>query len=178
MNICVFCGSGSGNDPVFIEAARELGTHMAKEGHGLVYGGADIGLMGAIADAVLAGGGTVIGIIPSFLFDREIAHRGISELIVVGSMHERKKRMAEKADAFVALPGGWGTLDELAEILTWKQLHLISAPVAILNTAGYYDHLLAAMKEMVAKGFLSSDNLTGVQVSASPSELLASLSRG
>jgi len=178
MEICVFCGSGTGNKPEFSEAARELGALMGQQGHGLVYGGADIGLMGTLADAVLAGGGTVTGIIPSFLFEREIAHRGITELIVVGTMHERKMRMAQKAEAFVALPGGWGTLDELAEILTWKQLRLVSAPVAILNTEGFYDHLLSAMHGMVENGFLSAENLQSLMVFNNPSDLLASLSRG
>ena len=175
MNLCVFCGSGAGNLPAFKEAAQNLGKLIGLGGHQLVYGGADIGLMGALADSVLAHGGQVTGIIPAFLFEKEIAHRGISNLIVVDSMHERKMRMAERADVFIALPGGWGTLDELAEILTWKQLHLIQAPVGLLNTVGFYDPLLEAMKTMCRHGFLKIENLNQLVVAASPEDLMKKL---
>ncbi|MBM3177314.1 MAG: TIGR00730 family Rossman fold protein [Bacteroidetes bacterium] len=177
MNICVFCGSSDGVGTAYLEAAKELGRLMAENGHRLIYGGADIGLMGSIADAVLDGGGEVTGIIPSFLFDKEIAHRKISQLMVVGSMHERKKRMAELADAFVALPGGWGTLEELAEILTWKQLHLISKPALVLNTQGFFNSLLDFMKHSSQEGFLQEDNLKQILVAGSPAEVLTLLQK-
>src|SRR5688572_20085362 len=132
MNICVFCGSSVGLKPEYGEAAKQLAILMVKHGHSLVYGGGNVGLMGVLADTVLEHKGEVIGIIPDFLVQREVGHRGISRLEVVSSMHERKKRMADLADSFIALPGGWGTLDELAEILTWKQLGLIEQPVGVL----------------------------------------------
>ena len=175
MNICIFCGSSPGKNPIYIQDARDLGRLIATKGHGVVYGGANIGLMGAIADAVLEHGGKVTGVIPAFLVDYEIAHRGISELIVVGSMHDRKKRMADHADAFIAMPGGWGTLDELAEMLTWKQLHLISKPIGILNTNGFFDPLLQAMKQMADEGFLKHEQLDMLVVRNRPDALLAAL---
>lgn len=175
MNLSVFCGSGTGNLPAFKAAAQEFGRLIGSGGHQLTYGGADIGLMGILADAVLANGGHVTGIIPSFLFEKEIAHRGISELIVVDSMHERKLRMAEHADGFVALPGGWGTLDELAEILTWKQLHLIQAPVGLLNIEGFYDPLLETMRKMCTHGFLKPENFDQLLVATTPEELMKKL---
>ena len=153
-------------------AARELGTLMAKAGHELIYGGANIGLMGAVADAVLAEGGYVTGVIPGFLVEHEIAHRGISELIVVSSMHERKKRMAELTDAFLALPGGWGTLEELAEMLTWNQLRVMHKPVGLLNTLNFFDPLLASMQTMVKEGFLKSENLAELRVWSAPADVL------
>src|SRR5262245_24522794 len=131
MNLCVFCGSSRGNSPVYEAAAQELGRLMANEGHTLVYGGGNVGLMGVLADSVLQHQGEVIGVIPDFLLRREVGHRGITRLEVVGTMHERKKRMADISEAFIAMPGGWGTLDELAEILTWKQLGLIDQPISI-----------------------------------------------
>ena len=172
MKICVFCGSSSGNDPAYIAAARELGTLMAKAGHELIYGGANIGLMGAVADAVLAEGGYVTGVIPGFLVEHEIAHRGISELIVVNSMHERKRRMAELTDAFLALPGGWGTLEELAEMLTWNQLRVMRKPIGLLNTLNFFDPLLASMQTMVREGFLKSENLAELRVWSAPADVL------
>src|SRR4051812_13461102 len=125
MNICVFCGSSIGTNPVFSEAAKELGRLLAISNHTLVYGGGNVGLMGVLADSVLDNNGNVIGVIPDFLLQREVGHRGLTRLEVVSSMHERKHRMADLSHAFIAMPGGWGTLDELAEILTWKQLGLI-----------------------------------------------------
>ena len=172
MKICVFCGSSSGNNPAYIAAAREFGTLLAKAGHELIYGGANIGLMGAVADAVLAEGGYVTGVIPGFLVEHEIAHRGISELIVVNSMHERKKRMADLTDAFLALPGGWGTLEELAEMLTWNQLRVMRKPIGLLNTLNFFDPLLASMQTMVKEGFLKSENLAELRVWSTPADVL------
>ncbi len=172
MNICVFCGSGMGRNPIYADAARTLGRLMAQHQSTLIYGGGNIGLMGTVADAVMAGGGKVIGVIPDFLMQKEVGHKGLTQLEVVGSMHERKRRMADLADAFVALPGGWGTLDELAEILTWRQLGLVKAPVAILNTNHYFDTLLKQMEVMVIEGFLSAQNFADVLVADTPETLL------
>jgi len=176
MNICVFCGSGTGRNPVYAEAARALGKLMVQNHSTLIYGGGNIGLMGIVADAVMADGGKVIGVIPDFLMQKEVGHKGLTQLEVVGSMHERKRRMADLANAFVALPGGWGTLDELAEILTWRQLGLVKAPVAILNTNHYFDTLLKQMEVMVTEGFLSSQNLADLLVTETPETLLAQIS--
>jgi len=152
--LCVFCGSSPGSDPVFADAARMLGRALAEAGIGLVYGGGRAGLMGVIADAALAAGGEVIGVIPQALVDRELAHRGCTTLHVVDSMHTRKAMMAELADGFVALPGGIGTLEELFEVWTWAQLGDHAKPVALLNVAGFYDTLTAFLGEIEAKGFL------------------------
>jgi uncharacterized protein (TIGR00730 family) len=175
MNICVFCGSSHGNNPIYADAARQLGILIATQNHTLVYGGGNVGLMGIVADAVLEKKGHVIGVIPDFLVQREVGHRGISQLEIVPSMHDRKKRMADLAHAFVTLPGGWGTLDETAEILTWKQLELIQQPVGILNTNGFFDTLLQQMSLMTREGFLKPDNLNSVKVSNTPEELLTLL---
>jgi len=157
-NITVFCGSSNGNNPVFRETAYKLGAELASKGIGLIYGGAKVGLMGATADAVLAGGGKVIGVIPAFLKSVEIAHEKITELIVVTSMHQRKAKMDELSDGIIALPGGFGTLEELFEMLTWGQLGLHKKPVGILNTEGYYDSLIALTNQMVETGFLKQQN--------------------
>lgn len=175
MNICVFCGSSSGNDPVFKKTAQELGQLISKSNSTLIYGGANIGLMGIIADEVLSTNGSVIGVIPDFLMKREVGHPGLTKLEIVGTMHERKKRMAELTDVFVAIPGGWGTLDELAEILTWKQLGLINQPIGILNIDSFFDALLEQMKTMVEKGFLDRDNFSSVKSANNPQMLLTSL---
>lgn len=175
MNICVFCGSSFGNNPVYTHAAKELGHNIATGNHTLIYGGGKVGLMGVIADAALAANGKVIGVIPKFLLDREVGHSGLTSLEIVPSMHERKKRMADLSDAFVAIPGGWGTLEELAEILTWKQLGLIAQPVAVLNINRFFDPLLTQMKSMVAEGFLREENLLSIKSSDSPAKLLAAL---
>lgn len=156
MRIAVFCGSRHGTKPEYAEAARGFGRLLAERGIGLVYGGGSVGLMGEVADAVLAGGGEVIGAIPEFLSGREIAHAGLTRLHVVESMHARKALMAELADAFVALPGGIGTLEELTEIFTWAQLRLHAKPCGLLNVAGYYDGLLGFLGSMVAEQFLST----------------------
>ena len=175
MNICVFCGSSTGFNSVYADAARELGHLLATQGHTLVYGGGNIGLMGIVADAVLEKKGRVIGVIPDFLMQKEVGHRGLTELEIVPSMHERKKRMADLSDSFIAMPGGWGTLDETAEILTWKQLGLIQQSVGILNVNGFFDTLLLQMNLMVQEGFLNPSNLQFVQVSSSPKQLLSQL---
>ncbi|MEJ0054276.1 MAG: TIGR00730 family Rossman fold protein [Bacteroidota bacterium] len=175
MNICIFCGSSTGTDVAYANAARETGKLLADAGHTLVYGGGNVGLMGIIADSFLENGGKVIGVIPDFLLKREVGHRGLTELIVVNSMHERKKKMADLSDIFIALPGGWGTLDELAEILTWRQLGLIDQPIGLLNTDLFFSALVSQMKIMAEKGFLPSANLNFLFVEKSPSKLLTML---
>lgn len=175
MNVCVFCGSSSGFSRIYAEAAKALALALCNSGHTLVYGGGDVGLMGILADTVLDNGGEVIGVIPDFLVKREVAHKGLTKLEIVDSMHARKKRMADLADAFIAMPGGWGTLDELAEILTWKQLNLIHHPIGILNTNNFFDLLLSQMNLMVSEGFLKSENLSTLKVSSSPTALLLEL---
>jgi len=156
--LCVFCGSSAGTDPVYREMATALGDAMAERAIELVYGGGEVGLMGVLADTVLARGGRVIGVIPKGLFSREIAHRGVSELHEVATMHERKTLMYDLSDAFVALPGGLGTLEELAEVTTWAQLGLHAKPVALLDVAGFWDPLVAQLDRMVDAGFLKPAN--------------------
>ena len=153
-SVCVFCASSNGVDPIFLEAAQALGRAIAERGWRLVYGGADVGLMGAMADAAMAHGGSVTGVIPHSLAEREIAHRGLTELVETGSMHERKAEMARRADAFLVLPGGLGTLDELCEILTWRLLGIHEKPVVLINIAGYWDAFLGLLDGAVAAGFL------------------------
>lgn len=154
MHLCVFCGSSSGRHPQYAAAAAELGATLAHRGIALVYGGSRIGLMGALADAALAHGGRVIGVMPQNLMRREVAHHGLSELQIVETMHARKQRMAELADGFVALPGGMGTLEELTEILTWAQLGLHAKPVGLLNVADYFSPWLAFLDHAVEQRFL------------------------
>lgn len=175
MNVCVFCGSSTGTNSIYSKAAQELGSLLALNGHTLVYGGGNIGLMGIIADTVMEKGGEVIGVIPGFLVEKEVGHHGLTKLEIVDTMHVRKMRMAELSQTFIALPGGWGTLDETAEILTWKQLGLITQPVGILNTNGFFDTLLAQMDHMTKEGFLKPSNLDFVKVSDSPENLLSIL---
>jgi uncharacterized protein (TIGR00730 family) len=175
MNVCIFCGSASGTKIDYADAAKEVGALLFNSKSSLIYGGGNIGLMGIVADEVMNLGGHVIGVIPDFLLQREVAHKGITQLEVVSSMHERKRRMADLADAFIAMPGGWGTLDELAEILTWKQLGLIHASVGLLNTQGYFNPLIQQMKLMVEEGFLQSKNLEQLKISESPRQLLNQL---
>jgi uncharacterized protein (TIGR00730 family) len=175
MNICVFCGSATGVNPVYAETARELGMLLAKSSHSLIYGGGNIGLMGILADSVLENGGEVVGVIPDFLLKREVGHRGVSRLEIVESMHHRKKRMADLADAFIAMPGGWGTLDELAEILTWRQLGIINQPIGLLNINQYFNPLLEQMRTMVRDGFLRADNVEFLCVEKSAGELIKML---
>lgn len=153
--LCVYCGSSSGKHPEYIEQARAFGAEMARRGIALVYGGGKVGLMGTVADAVLAGGGKVIGVIPRQLVEREVAHIGLTELVVVETMHQRKTRMFELSDAFVALPGGFGTMDEMFEMLTWAQLGLHRYPCAFLNVRGYYNPLRGMVDHMVDEGFIT-----------------------
>jgi uncharacterized protein (TIGR00730 family) len=153
--LCVFCGSSFGINPVYVEETIRFGRIMAEKGIGLVYGGGNTGLMGTLADAVLQHGGRVTGVIPSKLVERERAHNNLTTLHIVNSMHERKAMMAELSDGFVALPGGLGTFDEFCEILTWNQLGFISKPTGILNTSGYYDHLISQIEFSAEEGFIS-----------------------
>jgi uncharacterized protein (TIGR00730 family) len=159
-SVCVFCASSDGVDPIFLEAARALGQTIAKRGWQLVYGGAHVGLMGAMADAAMAAGGSVTGVIPRALVEREIAFRGLTELIETGSMHERKAEMARRADAFLVLPGGLGTLDEMCEMLTWSLLGIHQKPIVLVNTGGYWDAFLGMLDAAVNAGFLRSAHRT------------------
>jgi uncharacterized protein (TIGR00730 family) len=153
---CVFCGSSSGSRPGYAAAAASLARHLTAQGIGIVYGGGRTGLMGTLADAALEAGGEVIGIMPDLLVEREVAHHGLSDLRVVGSMHERKALMAELSDAFIALPGGFGTFEEFCEVVTWTQLGLHSKPCGLLNVESYYDPLLALFDHAMAEGFLKA----------------------
>jgi uncharacterized protein (TIGR00730 family) len=173
--LCVFCGSSVGARPAYLDAARALGAAAAERGIGIVYGGARVGLMGAVADAALAAGGTVVGVIPAALVDREIAHPGLTELHVVASMHERKAKMAALADAFVALPGGIGTLEELFEIWTWAHLGVHAKPCAVLDVAGFWSPLLAALDGMVTEGFVRRDVRDILIHAHTPDELFSQL---
>lgn len=170
--ICVYCGANPGNDPAFQAAAQELAQELAQRGLGLVYGGASVGLMGILADTMLAAGGEVIGVIPRVLVDREVAHPGLTELHQVDSMHQRKATMAELADGFIALPGGFGTLEELFEMLTWGQLGLHRKPCGLLNINGYYQGLVDFLDHAVAAGLLMEDNRRMLLQSEQPSQLL------
>ena len=163
----VYCGSATGNNPAFLAEARTLGTAIAAAGLGMVYGGASVGLMGATADAALAGGAEVIGVLPAVLAGREIAHPGLTELERVPTMHKRKARMTELADAFLILPGGYGTLDELMESVTWAQLGLHAKPCILINTAGYWDGLLGFLDSAVVAGFVKKKNRDLMRVAAS-----------
>ncbi len=170
--LCVYCGSSSGTGDDYVSAARELGKLLLQQEIGLVYGGASLGIMGIIADTVLAGGGNVTGIIPQALHGKEIAHEGLTELHVVDSMHERKSLMAVLSDGFVAMPGGFGTLEEIIEIITWGQLGFHDKPCGLLNVAGYFDHLLAFLDHSAAQGFLHPQHRDMLLVASTPAELL------
>jgi uncharacterized protein (TIGR00730 family) len=170
--MCVFAGSNSGTRPAYLEAARALGRTLADRGLGVVYGGARVGLMGALADAALAAGTEVIGVIPESLVTKEVAHGGLTKLHVVTSMHERKAMMASLSEGFVALPGGWGTLEELFEVLTWGQLGLHRKPCGMLNAAGYFDPLLAFLDHAVEEGFVRREQGAFIMAEASPLALL------
>jgi uncharacterized protein (TIGR00730 family) len=174
--ICVFCGSSFGARPAYKDAAERLGKVLAERGIGLVYGGGGIGLMGAVADAVLGGGGEVIGVIPDSLMRREVGHRGVTKLHVVQTMHERKALMADLADAFIALPGGYGTLEELLEIVTWSQLGIQQKPCGLLNVENYWDGLLKVLDHAVDEGFVRQENAQLVLVAQSPEWMLERLS--
>jgi uncharacterized protein (TIGR00730 family) len=170
--ITVFCGSSPGFDDQFMRQAYRLGQYLAEQRLGLVYGGARVGLMGAVADGALAEGGEVIGVIPRFLRTKEIAHEGLTELILTGSMHERKTKMNEISDGVIALPGGFGTLEEFFEMLTWAQLGLHRKPIGLLNVGGFYDPLLQMAQTMVDKGFLNTTNQQMVLAASGIEELL------
>lgn len=157
-NVLVYCGSSFGQNEIYQSTAKNLGKLLAQQSLRLVYGGGSGGLMGVVADAVLENGGEVTGIIPSFMEAWEVQHKGLTECIVVDSMHVRKQLMAERADAVIALPGGWGTLDELFEILTWRQIGLHKMPIGLLNTNGFYDDLLVMLDRMVTEGFVREAN--------------------
>ena len=176
LSICVYCGSRTGIDPAFENAAREVGTLIGKRGWELVYGGGRAGLMGVVADAALRAGGTVIGVIPQSLIDREMGHPGLTELHIVQTMHERKRMMAERADAFVALPGGLGTFEELFEVWTWRQLGYHDKPIGILNVNGYYATLLQFLDQTVEQGFVATVQRDLIQVETSVEPLLERLS--
>jgi uncharacterized protein (TIGR00730 family) len=171
--ICVYSGSSAGARDAYASAAEDLGRTLARRGIGVVYGGAHVGLMGVVADAALAAGGEVIGVIPQALVDKEIAHRGLSDLRIVGSMHQRKAMMADLSDAFVALPGGWGTLEELFETVTWSQLGLHEKPSGLLNVCGYFDGLLRFVAHAVQEGFLRQIHADALLVAESAGEMLA-----
>jgi uncharacterized protein (TIGR00730 family) len=171
-SICVFCGSSVGNPEIYAHAAEELGCLLARRGIELVYGGGKTGLMGVLADACLGGGGKVMGIIPQALVAKEVAHAGLTELRIVGSMHERKAMMADLADAFIALPGGYGTWDEFCEVLTWSQLGLHQKACAILNIGGYYDPFLGMADRALADGFVRAAHREMVITDTDPARLL------
>jgi len=170
--ICVFSGSSAGAREAYVQAAGALGREIVARGFGLVYGGASVGLMGVVADAVLDAGGCAIGVIPQALFSREVAHAGLSELRVVNSMHERKAQMADLASAFVALPGGMGTLEETFEVLTWAQLGIHRKPCGLLNVAGYYDPLVAFLEHALAERFIRAEHRALLLVERSAATLL------
>jgi hypothetical protein len=168
--VAVFCGSANGSNPAFIAEARALGAAIAAAGLGMVYGGASAGLMGAIADAALAAGAKVIGVLPAVLMQKEIAHPSLTKLELVETMHQRKARQVELADAFLVLPGGYGTMDEMVEVVTWAQLGMHTKPCILINTAGYWDGLLAFLDTAVAAGFVKAKNRELVQVAANAEE--------
>ncbi|KMO15815.1 TIGR00730 family Rossman fold protein [Methylobacterium platani] len=173
MRLCVFCGSSDGARPLYREAATALGRHFAQDGIELVYGGGKVGLMGAVADGVLAAGGRVTGIIPQSLVEKETAHLGLTELRVVASMHERKALMADLADGFVALPGGLGTFEEMFEVWTWAQLGYHRKPLAVLNAGGFYDGLLGFLDSVVREGFVREPHRAMLIVGTEPADLVA-----
>lgn len=171
-HVTVFCGSSPGRDPAFTEAAQAMGRELVARGIGLVYGGGDVGLMGVIANTVLDAGGTVTGIIPQDLWDKEVGHRGLTELLVVSSMHERKAAMADRADAFIAMPGGVGTFEELFEVLTWTQLGIHRKPAGLLEVNGFYAPLLTFLDQTVDAGFVWPGHRKILVDSESPGDLL------
>lgn len=174
-SVAVFCGARQGNRPEYVQAARELGTELARRGMTLVYGGGHVGLMGKVADACLACGGKVVGVIPDFMVARELAMQGLTELHVTDSMHTRKALMADRADAFIALPGGFGTLDELFEILTWRQIGLHGKPIGLLNVGDYYSGLLSFVARAAEEGFVGETEHTFLQIQDTPTKLLDDL---
>jgi uncharacterized protein (TIGR00730 family) len=170
--LCVFCGSNRGSTPAYADAARALGTAMVEHGVGLVFGGGRVGLMGVVADAVLAAGGEAIGVMPGHLIDREVGHTGLTQLVVTETMHERKARMAELADGVIVLPGGFGTFEEALEVLTWNQLGLLAAPVVFLDVDGFFAPLLGFLDRAVEHGFVRPAHRAMAQRAAEPVEAL------
>jgi uncharacterized protein (TIGR00730 family) len=170
--ICVYCGSNPGKSAEFLESARSLARELVRRDICLVYGGASVGIMGEIADTVLAGGGEVIGVIPQALVDKEVSHAGLTELKIVGSMHERKEIMADISEGFIALPGGLGTIEEIFEVLTWAQLGFHKKPCALLNIKGYYDKLIQFLTHAVAEGFIANPHREMLLVEEEPHRLL------
>jgi hypothetical protein len=173
--LCVFCGSSLGTDPVYRETAVSLGRSLVNRGIELVYGGGNIGLMGVLADTVLAAGGRAIGVIPESLMAKEVGHLGLTELRIVGSMHERKGLMSDLSGGFIAMPGGFGTFEEFCEVVTWSQLGIQSKPCGLLNVGGYYDHLLALFDHAVDEGFLRQENRALVLENPDPERLLTKM---
>lgn len=170
--VAIYCGSSRGQDPAFQSAAVDLARHLAGQGLGIVYGGGNVGLMGVIADAALAAGGEVIGVIPESLLAKELGHKGCTQLIVTRSMHERKQTMVDLSDGFIALPGGFGTLDELFETLTWLQLGFHGKPVGLLNVNGFFDRLLSFLDHMSGEGLLKPEHRASLLAETSPGALL------
>lgn len=175
--VCVYCGSSPGNDPRYAEAARAFGAFLAGRGIGVVFGGGRVGLMGQVADGALDAGGEVYGVIPEKLRALELAHGRLTELFVVDSMHARKMMMAQLSDAFVALPGGWGTLEEIFEVTTWTQLNYHRKPVGMLDVGGYYQHMVAFLDHAASQGFLRPEHRTMMQIHADPAALLEAMAR-
>jgi uncharacterized protein (TIGR00730 family) len=175
MRIAIYCGANGGSDPLYRQAAAGVAAFLAGEGIGLVYGGGNVGMMGCIADAALKAGGQVIGVIPQSLMEKELGHGGVTELHVVRSMHERKQMMVDLSDGFIALPGGFGTLDELFETLTWLQLSFHAKPVGLLNVNGFFDGLLLFLDHMASQGFLKQEHRECLLVAEDPAELLAKM---
>ncbi len=173
--VCVFCGSQAGATPAYLDAARELGALLARQRAAVIYGGGHVGMMGALADSALAAGGEVIGVIPEHLMQPEVAHQRLTELLIVDSMHTRKRTMASRADAFVVLPGGYGTFEEMFEMVTWRQLRLHAKPVGLVNIDGYFDHLLAFLEHAAQQEFIRPQHRDLLLVAPSPSELLERL---
>lgn len=174
-SVCVYCGSRQGSDPAYAQAAREVGAEIGRRGWELVYGGGKVGLMGVVADAVLEHGGRVVGVIPRILMEREVGHRGLHELHVVETMHQRKQMMAERAGGFLAMPGGIGTMEELFEVWTWRQIGYHDQPVGLLNVSGYYDALLSFLQRSVDSGFLAAAQMQALDVDHRPQALLDTL---
>lgn len=172
MNICIYCGSSDGNNTSVLETAEAFGKILAENNIGLIYGGSSLGVMGRLADSVMESGGKVTGVIPKGLFRKEVAHQGITELITVADMHERKSTMADLADAFVALPGGFGTLEELFEIITWNQIGIFSKPVVIYNVDDYFNPLIRMMDSCVIAGFIKPENRNIVKIAETTEECL------
>lgn len=173
--VCIFCGSSNGVNPRYLECAKAIGEELVRRGLGLVYGGGNIGLMSVVAEQVLAGNGEVQGVIPEFMQEKELARQDLTELHIVGSMHERKALMADLSDAFIALPGGYGTLEEFCEMITWRQLRIHHKPCGLLNVGGFFDALMAFIDHQEQEGFVTQENRNLVLVSDCPTELLTLL---